>query len=120
VNRQLYAMRIGGAVVAYGGLACFLLLILTQVYRWFRDGEWVHIGISDGLAFGLAHCCDPAAGGHFAGLAQWLQAPVSWLGLHKVLEVIPASVALFLVSVLGNLVFIYGSDRLEERGPGGP
>jgi hypothetical protein len=114
VNRRLEAVRLVGAIVAYGGLASFLWLIATQIYRWFRDGEWVHIGVSDALRIGLESCCN-AAGGRFGGFAQWLQAPVAWLGLHRVLEVIPASVALFVLSVAGNWLLIYGSDRLEEQ-----
>ncbi len=114
VNRRLEALRLAGAIVAYGGLASFLLLVATQIYRWLRDGEWVHIGVSDALLIGLGSCCD-TVGGHFAGFAHWLQAPAAGLGLHKVLEVIPASVALFLVSVAGNWLLIYGSDRLEEQ-----
>jgi hypothetical protein len=44
-----------------------------------------------------------------------LDAPVDWLGLHKVLEIVPASLALFAVSILGNSIFIYCCDRIEER-----
>ncbi len=52
---------------------------------------------------------------------------VDWLGLHKVLEVVPASLALFALSILGNSIFIYCRDRIEEcsraakasRSPGG-
>jgi len=108
--------RIVGAVVAYGGLACFLTLIATQLYRWMRDGEWVQIGLSDGLRIGLMKCCiQPSDSGHLAKFVHWLDAPVDWLGLHKVLEVIPASVGLFLLSVVGNWLLIYGSDRLAEQ-----
>ena len=108
--------RIVGAVVAYGGLACFLTLIATQLYRWLRDGEWVGIGLSDALRSGLLKCCvQPGDSGQLAKFVHWLDAPVDWLGLHKVLEVIPASVGLFLVSVAGNWLLIYGSDRLEEQ-----
>jgi hypothetical protein len=48
-------------------------------------------------------------------LVSWLDSPVDWLGLHKVLEVIPASLGLFALSILGNSVFIYCRDRLAER-----
>ena len=33
--------------------------------------------------------------------------------LHQVLDVVPASIALFLLSVLGNFIFIYGGDLLS-------
>ena len=42
-------------------------------------------------------------------------APVNWLGLHKVVEVMPASLALFAVSIAGNCLFIYCRDRLDRR-----
>jgi hypothetical protein len=104
------------AVVGYGCLAAFLCLISLQLYRWFREGEWTPIGTSDGMRVALAHCCvKDGDTGRLATLAHWLDAPpVDWLGLHKVLEVIPASLALFAVSILGNCIFIYSLDRLDE------
>ncbi len=107
--------RVAAAVVAYGALACFLMLVGTQLVDWFRDGEWTHIGISDGLHGALSRCCATAGdSGRIARFVQWLEAPTDWLGLHKLLEVIPASVALFLVSVAGNWLLILASERVEE------
>jgi hypothetical protein len=37
------------------------------------------------------------------------------LGLHQVLEILPASLALFALSIVGNSIFIYCSDRLDGR-----
>ena len=105
-----------GALVGYGCLAAFLYLISLQVYRWFREGEWTRFGVSDGMRVGLSHCCvKDADSGRLAALMHWLDTPVDWLGLHKVLEVVPASLALFAVSILGNSVFIYCRDRIDER-----
>jgi hypothetical protein len=104
-----------GAVVGYGCLAAFLYLIGLQVYRWFRDGEWTHIGISDGLRAALASCCVNAEDtGRLVALWHWLDAPVNWLGLHQVLDVVPASLALFALSIAGNSIFVYSGDRIEE------
>jgi len=117
--RLLLLLRWVGAIVGYGCLAAFLCLIGVQVYRWFRDGEWTHIGIGDGLLSVLTHCCVKEGDtGMLANCARWLDTPTSWLGWHKVLEVVPASIGLFLLSILGNFAFIYGGDRLneEERG----
>lgn len=111
----LQITRALGAVIGYGGLVAFLWLISLQLYRWFREGEWTHIGMSDGLRTVLAHCClQEGDAGRFAGFSRWLEAPVDWLGLHKVLEVIPASLALFAVSIVGNSIFICCRDRLQE------
>jgi hypothetical protein len=105
-----------GAIIGYGCLAAFLFLISMQLYRWFRQGEWTHVGMGDGIKVGLMHCCvNDAGAGHFAGFLQWWNSPVSWLGLHKVFEVIPASLALFAVSIVGNSLFIYCRDRLRPR-----
>lgn len=111
----LRVMAAGGATVGYGCLAAFICLISLQVYRWFREGEWTHIGVSEGLRGGLIRCCvSDADSGRLAALVHWLDAPVDWLGMHKVLEVLPASLALFVFSILGNSVAIYCRDRLDE------
>lgn len=105
-----------GAVIGYGCLAALLSLISLQLYRWFREGEWPHIGMSEGLRAVLTHCCiKDGDTTRLAALAHWLEAPpVDWLGLHKMLEVVPASLALFALSILGNCIFIYSLDRIEE------
>jgi hypothetical protein len=105
-----------GAIVGYGALAALLYLIGLQIYRWFRDGEWTHFGLSDGMQVALSHCCvRDGDTGRLAALMHWLETPVDWLGLHKVFEVMPASLALFAISILGNSIFIYCSDRIDER-----
>jgi hypothetical protein len=105
-----------GALIGYGCLAGFLFLVGLQSYRWFRDGEWTHIGLNDGLRMGLTRCCvKDGDTGRLAEFMHWLDAPVNWLGMHKVVEVIPASLAVFAVSIAGNCLFIYCRDRLERR-----
>jgi hypothetical protein len=105
-----------GALVGYGCLAGFLYLIGLQVYLWFRAGEWTHFGVSDGIRSGLSHCCvKDGDTGRLAALVHWIDTPADWLGLHKVLEIVPASLALFAVSILGNSIFIYCCDRIAER-----
>lgn len=114
--RGMVLLRIAGGVVAYGFLAAFVCLISVQIFRWLRDGEWTHIGIADGLRAVLVGCCvNDGAAGHLATLVHWLDTPTDWLGWHKVLEVIPASIGLFACSILGNFVHILAGDRLEAR-----
>jgi len=112
------ALRIvgaAGAVVGYGCLVAFLYLVGIQCYRWFRDGEWTHIGVSDGLRMGLLRCCvKDGETGPLTALMHWLDAPVDWLGLHKVVDVLPASLAVFAISVAGNSLFIYCRDRVDR------
>jgi hypothetical protein len=108
------AASVLGAILGYGCLALFLALVGYQVYRWFQDGEWTHIGVNDALRAALARLGGPEAlTGRLAALSHWLDAPVDWLGLHKVLEVLPASLVLFALSILGNSIFIYTSDRIR-------
>jgi hypothetical protein len=104
-----------GALIGYGCLAAFLWLVSTQLYRWFRDGEWTHIGMVDGLRASLNYCCAKnGAEGRVAGFLNWLDSPLGWLGLHRVFEVVPASLALFAMSIVGNCLFIYCRDRVRH------
>jgi hypothetical protein len=105
-----------GALIGYGCFLAFLFLVGSQSYLWFRDGEWTHVGLSDGLRVALMHCCvKDGDTGRFVALMHWLDAPISWLGMHKIFEAVPASLALFAVSIVGNCLFIYCRDRLDER-----
>ena len=107
------ALSLGG-LVAYGCLAAFLWLTSVQIYRWFREGQWTHFGVSEGLR-GLSRCCvQDGDTGRLASLVHWLDAPADWLGLHTVLEIVPASLALFAFSILGNSIFIYCRDRIDQ------
>lgn len=112
----LRAARLMGGTLGYGCLAAFLALISVQIYRWLRDGEWTHIGVTQGMSDALTRCCvKDGDTGRLASLVHWLDAPTDWLGLHSVLELLPASLALFVISILGNSLFIYCCDRLDER-----
>jgi hypothetical protein len=105
-----------GAIIGYGCLVLFLYLVGMQAYRWFREGEWTHIGMNDGLHMTLAKCCvKDGDTGRLAVFMHWLEAPETWLGLHKVFELVPASLAVFAVSIAGNCLFIYCRDRLDRR-----
>lgn len=111
----LRVLRFAGAALGYGCFALFLALVALQVLHWLRDGEWTHIGVSDALhALLLASGAGAQGTGHLAAFVQWLDTPVHWLGLHRLLELLPASLALFLCSVLGNFAFIYSRDTLED------
>ncbi len=115
-TQALRLVSVIGAAIGYGCLIALLGLVGLQSYRWFRDGEWTHIGMVDGLRMGLAKCCvKDGDTGRLGALMQWLDAPVNWLGIHKIFEVVPASLALFAISIAGNCLFIYCKDRLAER-----
>jgi hypothetical protein len=104
-----------GAIVGYGCLAAFLYLVGAQIYRWFRDGEWPHVGLTEGLRSGLNYCCVRGVPtGRLAELLRWLDSPVDWLGVHRVFELLPASLALFALSIAGNCLFIYCRDQLRR------
>ena len=111
----LRIVRAVGALIGYGCLAAFLWLTGTQIYHWFREDDWTHVGVSDGLRSLLVRCCvKDGDTGRLAALVQWLDTPVDWLGMHRVIEVIPASLALFAVSIVGNCISIYCRDRIDE------
>ena len=104
-----------GALIGYGFLLAFIGLVGWQSYRWFLEGEWTHIGLGDGLRSGLTRCCvRDGDGGRVAMFLHWLDAPATWLGLHRLFEVVPASLALFAVSIVGNWLFIYCKDCLRH------
>jgi hypothetical protein len=108
--------RFSSAIVAYAFLAAFVALVGTQIYGWFRTGDWTHVGVNDGLRAVLVRCCARNGDiGRFSPLMHWLDAPVDWLGLHKVLDILPASLALFAISVVGNCIAIYCRDRIDEH-----
>ena len=107
------ALRIGGFMVAYGAWIASVGVIAYQGYRWLRDGHWTPIGVTDALQSVFA-LIGVGSRGHVAQFAHWLAEPADWIGWHRVLELTPASIALFLLAILGNFAYIYGSDALNE------
>jgi hypothetical protein len=68
------------------------------------------------MRFWLTRCCvKDGDTGRLAALVHWLDTPADWVGLHKVLEVLPASLALFALSILGNSIFIYCRDWIDAH-----
>ena len=120
MNERSVGWRIAaivGAVVGYGCMVAFLGLVGVQLYRWFRDGEWTHVGMNEGMRAALIRCCvHDGDTGRLAALVHWIETPSQWLGLHEVFDVMPASLALFALSILGNSLFIYCRDRIDELG----
>lgn len=112
----LIFLRVVAAITAFGSFCWFLGLIGTQIYRWFRDGAWTAISSSNGLVSLVTSCCMHSGDtGRMADFSRWLEAPSSWFGWHRLLEHMPASVSLFLVSMFANFVYIYCSDRLDTK-----
>jgi hypothetical protein len=118
---HLILLRALAAIVAFGSFAWCLGLIGNQLYRWAHDGAWPRISTSDGLISLVSSCCAPGDGaGRMADITHWLESPASWIGVHRVLELLPASIGLFLLSVFANFIYIYCSDQLESlRRPAG-
>ena len=104
-----------GGVVGYGCLAASLSLVGLQSMGGSRreNGRTSVCGDAIRAVLDRMHIPDDATG-RLAGLSHWLDAPVNWLGLHKVIEVLPASLALFSVAILGNFLLVYGADRLRD------
>ena len=103
----------------YGYLIACLALVAFQTYRWFQNGEWTHVGVNDGMRAALAHLAGAdGLTGWRAALARWLDAPVTWLGLHTVLEALPASLALFRQHSRQQPVRLH--HGLSARGAGRP
>ncbi len=115
VQRYWQVMAVLGAAVGYLFLGGFLYLVGTQIYGWFRAGEWTHLSVADALHAALSRCCVADGGGRLAAVVHWLEVPADWNGLHRVFEALPASLALFVISVIGNCVFIYYKDRIEQH-----
>ncbi len=110
--------RLLGGVLGYGCVAGFLALVGLQTYRWLRQGAWIPIGVSDGLHSLLLICCvKDGDAGRLASLVHWIEAPVDWLGLHSVLAILPASLALFALSIAGNWLFLFCGDKLRRVEP---
>ncbi len=108
------ALRIGGFMVAYGAWLASAAVVAYQAYRWLREGQWTPIGVSDGLRSAFA-AIGAGEHGRLAQFAHWLADPTDWIGWHRALELTPASVALFLLAILGNFAYVYGSDSLKEH-----
>lgn len=93
-----------GQGFAFAGLGGGAALLSWQIYTWLKTGEWPPISTPDGLFIAWAFLfADGSAAPHFV---QWLIAPETWIGVHKILDAIPAALTLFLVGIGGLMLFV--------------
>ena len=82
--------RLLSAIVAYAFLAAFVALVGTQIYGWFRTGDWTHIGVNDGLRAVLARCCARHGDGDLGRFqlheVQGAGAEQDWPGARNITE----------------------------------
>ena len=68
-----------GYFAAFATFVAGPCIVVSQCYRWLRDGEWPPVSVITAL--------------QLAGV-NWSFWPTDWLGLHKMLNRMPLSVAL--------------------------
>lgn len=73
-----------GFVFGLSGVSIFLY----QIYYWLRYAEWNSFSLLWPLSF--------ASG----GLQDWVYYPYEWVGIHKILDFLPLSIILILISCL--------------------
>ncbi len=80
--------RIGGWVIVLG-----LIVFGFQIYEYLRTGSWLSVSVISTLAW-----CG------IAPIANWAAVPNDWIGLHRILSMIPTSLALIVVGSITALV----------------
>lgn len=61
-------------------------IVIYQTYEWLRYGDWIKISVLQLLSFSEE-------------LQSWIYYPTEWVGVHKIFELIPLSLALFLIGI---------------------
>jgi len=104
VALQVFEGLIGMALVLCAAALFFAgpAIWAYQAYTWMRSGVWHSLSVVDGLVI--------------VGVElDWLYRPVDFIGVHKALEMAPASLVLMLLA----LVPAYFHSRLSESSPFG-
>ena len=69
-------------LAGFGLMLVALLSVLLQVYIWLWSGEWLNLSLASILAIFTKSL--PTA-------SAWASSPSSWIGLHRLLDNIPAA-----------------------------
>ena len=85
-----------GCLVAAGLLLAGPCFFVWQCYHWMRDGAWWPVSLLTALAWA-------GVGG------TWILFPTDWLGLHKLLDGIPLSIAL----VAAGIFVLWAVEKLR-------
>ncbi len=75
INRLLDVLF---AVIAFGLFICGISILAYQIFLYAKNGIWLHISIANSYD------------------SNWLQ--VNWIGIHYILDWVPASVACFAIA----------------------
>lgn len=92
------------SVVITSSLVVCFGIIAIQVVIWLKDGYWPSVGVAKGLLYlrSLFYSSPPGDG----SFAAWLSDPQSWLGLHKLLEFLPASLGVVIVGFCLGVILL--------------
>ena len=83
-RRESFATVLGGASF----LACFGI-VGWQIFHYLKDGDWQPLSVITAMGW--------------AGL-EWAFSPTSWLGLYKVLDWMPLSIAALALTLLASII----------------
>lgn len=102
----IQALLIAGLLFILAAVLGSLLVLGWQVYQYLQVGIWFPIGTAHGIAYVL----DLPAN-------SWWNRPASWIGLHAVLQFVPASLAVLVsASTFGGLLNMC-AERLQASSP---
>lgn len=90
LNTEWITLAIGPLFVTSG-----IGFFIYQIYSWLRNGEWVQYSLIWALSY-------------VESIQSWSYYPTEWIGVHKILDIIPFSI--FLIAI-GVFIFIGVSNK---------
>jgi len=92
-------LQVALVLAVFGVILAGLAVPALQIYGWLRYGNWTPFSIIDSLRLVAELFADPESPP--TRLAAWLESPSSWIGLHKLLSFLHASIGLWAVALGG-------------------
>lgn len=101
ITPLLWVMGISLVLIAGSAILAGLAIPAWQVFVWLRDGEWVPFSIIDSLRPISAFFS--RFDSSWTAFDAWLATPASWIGVHKLLSFLHASVGCWAAAMAAAL-----------------
>ena len=106
-------MGVSLVLIAGSAILAGLAIPAWQVFVWLRDGVWFPFSIIDSMR--LIRAFVSGSDSTWTAFDAWLVTPTNWIGIHKLLSFLHATVGFWAVATAAALTLQESSEEPRKK-----